>query len=67
MILGYFLLKVIKYGVISFLGDETLSERFSLSVQCFDLAFLGYSLFLFRPRFWPSFFRLGLNELAVRL
>ena len=32
MMLGYFLLKIIKYGLISFLGDETLSERFSLAV-----------------------------------
>eukprot|EP00347_Sterkiella_histriomuscorum_P011895 403370686 len=65
MMLGYFILKIIKYGLISFLGDETLSERFSLAVQCFDLVFLGASLFIFRSRFWPSFYRLGLNELAV--
>lgn len=65
MITGYFLLKVLKYGIISFLNDQTLGERFSLAVQCFDLLFLAGSLFIFRTRVWPSFFRIGLNELNV--
>jgi hypothetical protein len=65
MIIGYFLLKVLKYGVIVFLNDSTLNERFSISMQCFDLVFLGGTLWLFRPRIWPQFFRLGLNEINV--
>lgn len=65
MIIGYFLLKVFKYGVISFLNDATLSERYSVSMQCFDLIFLGGTMYIFRSRVWPSFFRLGLNEINV--
>lgn len=63
MIAGYFLLKVVKYGIIAFLEDQTLGERFSLAVQCFDLLFLGGTLFIFRSRVWPPFFSIGLNEL----
>ena len=66
MILGYFLFKVIKYGIISFISDSTLNERFSVSMQCFDLLFLGGTLVIFRSRVWPSFYRIGLNEINVR-
>lgn len=67
MIVGYFLLKVIKYGIIAFLNDQTLGERYALANQCFDLVFLGGSLFIYRTRRWPVFFSIGLNDMNVKL
>jgi hypothetical protein len=63
LIIGYFLMKVINYGVVAFIGDDEVSARFSLSMQCFDLLFLGGTLFIFRSRVWPPFFSIGLNEI----
>ena len=46
-----------------FIGDDTLAVRFAISMQCFDIVFLGGTLFVFRSRMWPTFFSIGLNEL----
>ena len=63
LIVGYFIFRVIYYGAIVFIGDDALSVRFAISMQCFDIVILGGALFIFRSRRWPPFFSIGLNEL----
>lgn len=60
---GYFLLKVVFYTMVMFLDNDIVLLKMSASVSTLDLLFFGGMLFLFRPRVWPSFFTLGINEL----
>jgi hypothetical protein len=62
--LGYFIMKVIQYGVISFLSDDVVTVKFQIVSQYLDMLFLGGTLFIFRSRVWPPFFSIGYEELA---
>jgi hypothetical protein len=57
-------MKIIQYGIISFLNNDAVSVRFQIFSQCFDMIFLGGTLFIFRSRVWPPFFSIGYEELA---
>lgn len=60
---GYLLLKVVFYTMVMVLDNDIVNLKMSASISTLDLLFYGSMLFLFRPRMWPSFFALGINEL----
>jgi hypothetical protein len=50
---GFFLFKIINYGVIQFLGSQSLSVRYGAFMQAFEFIFLSAILFIFRSRPLP--------------
>ena len=64
IIFGYFLFKVIVYLTVMVSSNEILVWKFATTIQAFDIIFFLAMLFVFRPRVWPQFYSLGINELA---
>jgi len=63
--ISYFSLKIINFGIISFLGDPAVSVRYGAVMQVLEFFILGATLFIFRSRVWPPFYSLGLSEINV--
>ena len=64
--MGFFILKVVNYGIIQFLRDAALSVRYGAIMQILEFIFLGGILVIFRPRPLPAFYTVGINEINVR-
>lgn len=60
---AYFSIRVLQYILFLFVDDEVAMEKFECAVQVSDLLTLGGMLWLFRPKIWPQFFTLSINEM----
>jgi len=63
----YFIVKVIYYGVIQFMGSSSLSVQYGAIMQVLEFFFLTGILVIFRSRRFPPFYTIGLNEINVRM
>jgi hypothetical protein len=63
LIFGYFLLKVILYLTVISTKNEIFVWKFATAISAIDLVFFGGILVIFRPRIWPQFYSIGINEL----
>jgi hypothetical protein len=63
----YFIVKVINYGVIQFIGSSSLSVQYGAIMQVLEFFFLTGILVVFRSRRFPPFYTIGLNEINVRI
>jgi len=63
----YFIVKVIYYGVIQFIGSSSLSVQYGAIMQVLEFFFLTGILVVFRSRRFPPFYTIGLNEINVRI
>jgi len=61
--IGYFLTKAVGYLVFAVSSNQVANWKFAASVSCMDFLFFGGMMFFFRPRVWPQFYTLNLNEL----
>ena len=61
--MGYFLMKVVVYMTFAISKNQIANWKFAAFVSSLDFIFFGGILFVFRPRVWPQFYTLNLNEL----
>ena len=62
----YFIVKVVYYGIIQFIGIASLSVQYGAVMQVLEFFFLTGILAVFRSRRFPPFYTIGLNEINVR-
>mmetsp|Transcript_21747 Transcript_21747/g.20866 ORF Transcript_21747/g.20866 Transcript_21747/m.20866 type:complete len:378 (+) Transcript_21747:443-1576(+) len=65
--MGYYLLKVVLYMIFAISKNQIANWKFAAFVSAMDFVFFGGILLVFRPRVWPQFYTLNLNELQNNL
>ena len=62
IIVIFFVLRVAYYLTEEFNKSDFVSIYFMLLLQNYDVIFYGGTLFIFRPRVWPSFYRMDVSD-----